>query len=83
MPPTKSAKFNNVVSFLWEITDLLNGAFQKSGFQKIILPFPALNYGEFTSIKPLEFEKHESVPDSKTIEFDGIEINLTLPQHHE
>jgi len=32
MPPTKSAKFNNVVSFLWEITDLLNGAFQKSGF---------------------------------------------------
>jgi len=33
------AKFNNVVSFLWAIADLLNGAFQKSEFQKIILSF--------------------------------------------
>ncbi len=33
------AKFNNVVSFLWAIADLLNGAFQKSEFQKIILMF--------------------------------------------
>jgi len=56
---------------------------RRASFQKIILPFPALNYGEFTSIKPLEFEKFESVPDSKTIEFDGIKINLALPQHHE
>ena len=36
------AKFNNVVSFLWSIADLLNGAFQKSEFQKIILPFTVL-----------------------------------------
>ena len=27
------AKFNNVVSFLWAIADLLNGAFKKSEFQ--------------------------------------------------
>ena len=36
------AKFNNVVSFLWSIADLLNGSFQKSEFQKIILPFTVL-----------------------------------------
>ena len=37
---------------------------------------PALNYGESAIIKSLEFEKHESVPDSKTIEFDGIKNQL-------
>lgn len=37
-----TSKFNSVVSFLWSIADLLNGAFQKSEFQKIILPFTVL-----------------------------------------
>ena len=36
------AKFNPVVSFLWAIADLLNGAFKKSEFQKIIPPFTVL-----------------------------------------
>ena len=36
------ANFNSVVSFLWAIADLLNGAFKKSEFQKIILPFTVL-----------------------------------------
>ena len=35
-------KFNSVVSFLWSIADLLNGALTKSEFQKIILPFSVL-----------------------------------------
>ena len=37
-----TSKFNSVVSFLWSIADLLNGAFKKSEFQKIILPFTVL-----------------------------------------
>jgi len=36
------ANLNNVVSFLWAIADLLNGAFQKSEFQKTIFPFTVL-----------------------------------------
>jgi type I restriction enzyme M protein len=35
-------KFNSVVSFIWSIADLLNGAFQKSQMQAIILPFTVL-----------------------------------------
>ena len=30
----ETAHFNKVVSFLWAIADLLNGAFQSSEFQK-------------------------------------------------
>ena len=37
---------------------------------------PAINFGESTIIKPLEIKKFESVPDSKTIEFDGIKNQL-------
>jgi type I restriction enzyme M protein len=37
-----TSKFNTVVSFIWSIADLLNGAFKKSEFQKIILPFTVL-----------------------------------------
>ncbi|MES2463063.1 MAG: class I SAM-dependent DNA methyltransferase [Armatimonadota bacterium] len=54
------AKFNNVVSFLWAIADLLNGAFQKSEFQKIILPFTVLRRLDYalegTKAKVLETE---------------------------
>lgn len=53
--------FNSVVSFLWAIADLLNGAFQKSEFQKIILPFTVLrrlDYAlEATKAKVLETER--------------------------
>jgi type I restriction enzyme M protein len=54
------AKFNNVVSFLWAIADLLNGAFTKSEFQKIILPFTVLRRLDYalekTKVKVLETE---------------------------
>ena len=63
MPPSpsnKPATFNNVVSFPRAIADLLNGAFQKSEFQKIILPFTVLrrlDYAlEATKAKVLETE---------------------------
>jgi len=55
------AKFNNVVSFLWAIADLLNGAFKKSEFQKIILPFTVLRRLDYalekTKAKVLETER--------------------------
>lgn len=62
MPPiNEPAKFNTVVSFLWAIADLLNGAFKKSEFQKIILPFTvlgSLDYAlEKTKAKVLETER--------------------------
>jgi len=56
----ETSKFNNVVSFLWSIADLLNGAFKKSEFQKIILPFTVLrrlDYAlEATKAKVLDTE---------------------------
>ncbi len=48
---TEPAKFNHVVSFLRAIADLLNGAFQKSEFQKIILPFTVLRRLDYANIK--------------------------------
>lgn len=55
-----TAKFNAVVSFLWAIADLLNGAFKKSEFQKIILPFTVLRRLDYalekTKAKVLETE---------------------------
>jgi type I restriction enzyme M protein len=55
-----TSKFNSVVSFLWSIADLLNGAFKKSEFQKIVLPFTVLrrlDYAlEATKAKVLETE---------------------------
>jgi type I restriction enzyme M protein len=57
-----TSKFNPIVSFLWSIADLLNGAFKKSEFQKIVLPFTVLrrlDYAlEATKAKVLETE-HE------------------------
>jgi len=54
------SKFISVVSFIWSIADLLNGAFKKSEFQKIILPFTVLrrlDYAlEATKTKVLETE---------------------------
>jgi type I restriction enzyme M protein len=60
-PTLEPAKFNNVVSFLWAIADLLNGAFQKSELQKIILPFTVLRRLDYalegTKAKVLETEE--------------------------
>lgn len=56
-----NSKFNNVVSFIWDIADLLNGAFRKSEFQKIILPFTVLRRLDYalegTKAKVLETEQ--------------------------
>ena len=55
------AKFNNIVSFIWQIADLLNGAFKKSQFQQIILPFTVLRRFDYalaaTKEKVLETER--------------------------
>ena len=36
------SRFGPLVSFIWSIADLLNGAFKKSEFQKIVLPLTVL-----------------------------------------
>ncbi len=38
---------------------------------------PDFNYGEFATIKPLEFEMFRFPPGSNPVEFDGIRISLT------
>jgi len=53
------AKFNNVVSFLWAIADLLNGAFQKSEFQKIIL-MERFNEKSKVDLRPAAMSNHET-----------------------
>ena len=63
------AKFNNVVSFLWAIADLLNGAFQKSEFQKIILPFTVLRRLDYA----LEATKAKVLETEHTLKEKGLE----------
>jgi type I restriction enzyme M protein len=63
------AKFNNVVSFLWAIADLLNGAFQKSEFQKIILPFTVLRRLDYA----LEGTKAKVLETERTLKEKGLE----------
>ena len=63
------AKFNNVVSFLWAIADLLNGAFQKSEFQKIILPFTVLRRLDYA----LEKTKDKVLETEETLKAKGLE----------
>lgn len=63
------AKFNNFVSFLWAIADLLNGAFQKSGFQKIILPFTVLRRLDYA----LEATKAKVLETERTLKEKGLE----------
>jgi type I restriction enzyme M protein len=62
-------KFNNVVSFLWSIADLLNGAFQKSEFQKIILPFTVLRRLDYA----LEKTKASVLETEYTLREKGLE----------
>ena len=57
---TVTHNFNGVAGFLWSIADLLNGAFKKSQFQQIILPFTVLRRLDYaldaTKEKVLETE---------------------------
>ncbi len=63
------AKCNNVVSFLWAIADLLNGAFQKSEFQKIILPFTVLRRLDYA----LETNKNKVLDTERALKEKGLE----------
>ncbi len=63
------AKFNSVVSFLWAIADLLNGAFKKSEFQKIILPFTVLRRLDYA----LEATKDKVLETEHTLKEKGLE----------
>lgn len=63
------AKFNAVVSFLWAIADLLNGAFKKSEFQKIILPFTVLRRLDYA----LEATKDKVLVTEHTLKEKGLE----------
>ena len=63
------AKFNNVVSILWAIADLLNGAFKKSEFQKIILRFAVLRRLDYA----LEKTKAKVLETEHTLKEKGLE----------
>lgn len=62
-------KFNSVVSFVWAIADLLNGAFKKSEFQKIILPFTVLRRLDYA----LEKTKDKVLEAERTLKDKGLE----------
>ena len=64
-----TTKFNSVVSFLWAIADLLNGAFKKSEFQKIILPFTVLRRLDYA----LEASKAKVLETEHTLKEKGLE----------
>ncbi len=60
--------FGTVVSFLWAIADLLNGAFKKSEFQ-IILPFTVLRRLDYA----LEATKAKVLETERTLKEKGLE----------
>ena len=62
-------QFNNVVSFIWSIADLLNGAFRKSEFQKIILPFTVLRRLDYA----LEPTKDKVLAKEAQLKAQGLE----------
>ena len=64
-----TSKFNSVVSFLWSIADLLNGAFKKSEFQKIVLPFTVLRRLDYA----LEHTKAKVLETEHTLKEKGLE----------
>jgi len=64
-----TSKFNSVVSFLWSIADLLNGAFRKSEFQKIILPFTVLRRLDYA----LEKTKSKVLETERTLKEKGLD----------
>ena len=61
--------FNSVASFLWSIADLLNGAFKKSDFQKIILPFTVLRRLDYA----LEATKEKVLETENKLKEKGLE----------
>jgi type I restriction enzyme M protein len=63
------SKFNTVVSFIWSIADLLNGAFKKSEFQKIILPFTVLRRLDYA----LEPTKEKVLAKEAQLKAQGLE----------
>ena len=65
----ETSKFNSVVSFLWSIADLLNGAFRKSEFQKIILPFTVLRRLDYA----LEATKDQVLETERKLREKGLE----------
>ncbi len=62
-------QFNTVVSFIWAIADLLNGAFKKSEFQKIILPFTVLRRLDYA----LESTKEKVLKTEQDLKAKGLE----------
>jgi type I restriction enzyme M protein len=66
---SEASKFNSVVSFLWSIADLLNGAFRKGEFQKIILPFTVLRRLDYA----LEKTKDKVLETERTLKAKGLE----------
>ena len=63
------SNFNRVASFLWSIADLLNGAFKKSDFQKIILPFTVLRRLDYA----LESTKEKVLETERKLKEKGLE----------
>ena len=63
------SNFNSVASFLWSIADLLNGAFKKSDFQKIILPFTVLRRLDYS----LESTKEKVLETERKLKEKGLE----------
>ena len=61
--------FGTVVSFIWSIADLLNGAFKKSEFQKIILPFTVLRRLDYA----LEATKEKVLAQELSLKKKGLE----------
>jgi type I restriction enzyme M protein len=66
---TEQHNFSNVASFLWSIADLLNGAFKKSDFQKIILPFTVLRRLDYA----LEATKERVLETEQKLKEKGLE----------
>jgi len=64
-----NSRFNSLVSFIWSIADLLNGAFQKSEFQKIIIPFTVLRRLDYA----LEPTKQQVLTMEHNLKAQGIE----------
>ena len=61
-------KFNNVVSFLWAIADLLIVAFKKSKFKNIILPYTVLRRLDYA----LEKTKNKVLQTERTLKDKGL-----------
>jgi len=66
---TEQHNFSNVASFLCSLADLLNGAFKKSDFQKIFLPFTVLRRLDYA----LEATKERVLETEQKLKEKGLE----------